>query len=80
MLNSHEIVTHGNYVRHVIAENLINFTDLSTSADGFPFIEEVEDVSTPLMMQPENWPKGLHLPLSLMGLRFSWNTEENQES
>lgn len=46
---------------------------IQLSADGFPFIEEVEDVSTPLMMQPENWPKGLHLPLSLMGLRFSFS-------
>lgn len=44
---------------------------LSTSADGFPLVEEVVDVSTPLMMQPENWPKGLHLSLSLMRLCFS---------
>lgn len=46
---------------------------LPTSADGFPFVEEVIDVSTPLMMQPENWPKGFHLSLSLVRLCFSWN-------
>ena len=50
---------------------------LSTSADGFPLVEEIVDVATPLMMQPENWPKGLHLSLSLVRLRFSWDTEEN---
>lgn len=44
---------------------------MSTSADGFPFVEEIKDVSTPLMMQPENWPKGLHLSLSLVRLCFS---------
>lgn len=42
-----------------------------TSADGFPFVEEIIDVSTTLMMQPENWPQGLHLSLSLMRLSFS---------
>lgn len=30
---------------------------IELSADGFPFVEEVKDVSTPLMVQPENWPK-----------------------
>lgn len=30
------------------------------------------------MMQPEDWPKGLHLSLSLMRLCFSWDTEENE--
>ncbi len=44
---------------------------LSTSADGFSFVEEIIDVSAPLMMQPENWPEGLHLPLSLVRLCFS---------
>lgn len=42
------------------------------SADGFPFVEEIVDVSTPLMMQPENRPKGLHLSLPLMRFCFSF--------
>lgn len=46
---------------------------IQLSADGFPFVEEVVDVSTPLMMQPENWPKGLHLSLSLVRLGFSFS-------
>lgn len=44
---------------------------IQLSADGFPLVEEIVDVSTPLMMQPENWPKGLHLSLSLVRLCFS---------
>lgn len=44
---------------------------LRTSADGFPFVEEIIDVSATLVMEPENWPQGLHLPLSLMRLSFS---------
>lgn len=44
---------------------------LCTSADCFSFVKQIVDVSTPLMMQPENWPKGLHLSLSLMRLCFS---------
>lgn len=44
---------------------------LRTSADGFPFVEEIVDVSATLVMEPENWPQGLHLPLSLMRLSFS---------
>lgn len=51
---------------------------LHTSADGFPFVEEVIDVSTPLMMQPENWPEGFHLSLSLVRLCFSWDGKEKQ--
>lgn len=46
---------------------------IQLSADGFPFVEEVVDVSTPLMMQSENWPKGLHLSLSLVRLCFSFS-------
>lgn len=49
---------------------------LPTSADGFPFVEEVKDVPTPLMVQSENWPKGLDLPFSLVRFCFSWDTEE----
>lgn len=44
---------------------------LRTSADGFPFVEEIIDVSATLVMEPENGPQGLHLPLSLMRLSFS---------
>lgn len=46
---------------------------IQLSADGFSFVEQIVDVSTPLMMQPENWPKGLYLSLSLVGLRFSFS-------
>lgn len=48
-----------------------NVNNVSTSADGFPLVEEVINVSTPLMMQPENWPQGLHLSLPFMWLRLS---------
>lgn len=51
---------------------------MGTSADGFSFVEEVEDVPTALMVQPENRPKGLHLSLPLMRVRFSWNTGRGQ--
>lgn len=53
---------------------------LRTSADGLSFVEEIKDVPTPLMVQSENWPEGLHLSLSLVRLCFSWDTEENAES
>lgn len=45
---------------------------LLTSADSFSFIEEVIDVPTPLVMEPEDRPKGLHLSFPLVRLRFSW--------
>lgn len=53
---------------------------LPTSADSFSFVEEIKDVPTPLMVQSEYWPEGLHLSLSLVRLCFSWDTEENAES
>lgn len=46
---------------------------IQLSADGFPFVEEVEDVSTSLMVQPENRPQGLHLSLSFVGLCFRFS-------
>lgn len=46
---------------------------IQLSADGFSFVEKIIDVSTPLMMQPENWPEGLHLSLSFMRLCFSFS-------
>lgn len=43
------------------------------SADGFSFVEEVENVPTALMVQPEDRPQGLHLSLPLMRVRFSFS-------
>lgn len=61
----------GNQVLVCIA--LLYTVLIQLSADGFPFVEEVVDVSTPLMMQPENWPEGLHLSFPLMRLCFSFS-------
>lgn len=63
-------------------QNLISarVETLPTSADGFSFVEEIKDVPTPLMVQSENWPEGLHLSLSLVRLCFSCDREENAES
>lgn len=41
------------------------------SADGFPSVKEVEDVTSFLMVDPEDGPQRLHFPLSLVGLSFS---------
>ena len=47
-----------------------------TPADGLPLVEEVEDVSAPLVMQPEDRPQRLHLPLALVRLRLSCGTKQ----
>ena len=41
-----------------------------TSADGSPFVVEVEDVPGPLVVDLEYWPQRLHLPLPLVRVRL----------
>ena len=52
---------------------------LLTSADGFAFVEEVEDVPTPLMVKPENWPQGLDLSFSFVRLGFSCEEQDTRQ-
>jgi len=42
-------------------------------ADGLPLVEQVEDVAAPLVVQSEDRPQGLHLPLALVRLRFGFS-------
>jgi len=42
-----------------------------TSTDGSAFVEQIKDVTTFLMMNPENWPQSLSLSLSFMLISFS---------
>lgn len=45
---------------------------LLTSADGFSFVEEIEDVTRFLVVDPEDGPKGFHLPLPFVRLSLRW--------
>lgn len=52
-------------------KRLRNSVSHFTSAYGFPLVKEVEDVAGFLVMDPEDGPQRLHLPLPLMGFSFS---------
>ena len=41
-----------------------------TSANSLPPVEQVEDIPRPLVVDLENWPQCLYLPLSLVRLRL----------
>jgi len=42
-----------------------------TSTDGSALVEKVKDITTFLMMDPENWPQSFSFPLSFMLISFS---------
>jgi len=50
---------------------IIQALQLQTSTDSSAFVEKVKDVTTFLMMDPENWPQSFGLPLSFMLISFS---------
>ena len=48
-----------------------------TSTDSLSFVEKVENVSAPLMVQPENGPQRFHFPLAFVW--FSLGYDGSQE-
>jgi len=42
-----------------------------TSTDGSALVEKIKDITTFLMMDPENWPQSFSFPLSFMLISFS---------
>lgn len=46
---------------------------IQLSADGFSLVEQIKNVSTPLMMKSENRPERLNLPLSFVRLCLSFS-------
>jgi len=50
---------------------IIQALQLQTSTDSSAFVEKVKDVTTFLVMDPENWPQSFSLPLSFMLISFS---------
>lgn len=49
-----------------------NAVFIEFSAYGFPFVKEIEDIASFLMMNPEDGPQRFYFSLSLMGFSFSF--------
>lgn len=56
-------------VRNLLLEAVI----IQFSADSFPSVEKVVNIPRSLMVNAEDGPEGLDLPLALMRLRFSFS-------
>jgi hypothetical protein len=54
-------------MKHIRIDGIFN-----TSADGFPNVEKIVNVSRFLMMNFENRPQSLHLSFAFMGLGFGF--------